>query len=282
MTEHAVRLIAADMDGTLLDNDHALPPDFDTVFEELRRRDIVFAAASGRQYFNMLKKLDSYKTDISFIAENGSLVIHDDREIFVQAMDPEVALAQVNAARALPGVYPILCGKKQAYVENNIPEFVEKLSLYYDRYAIVDNLLEVRNDEFLKIALCDFEGAERHSYQHFRTKQDMLQVKVSGKIWLDLSHPLANKGRALRILQQTLGVTASETMVFGDYLNDLEMMKEAHYSFAMANAHPEVINASRFRAGSNTEHGVTRVIAQLLSGELTVTAPDRIIDSTNK
>ncbi len=268
MNDLPVRLIAADMDGSLLDNEHNLPPDFDTVFSELRRRGIVFAAASGRQYFNIAKKFPGKNDDMLFIAENGSLVTDGRRELFVQAMDPEIARAQIRAARTLPGVYPILCGKKRAYIDNNTPAFVEKLSLYYDRYAMVNDLLEVDDDEFLKIALCDFEGAESNSYGHFRDKQDILQVKVSGKIWLDLAHPLANKGRALRFLQEMLGVEQRETMVFGDYLNDLEMMNEAHYSFAMANAHPDVIRASRFRAPGNADYGVTRVISQLLKGEL--------------
>ncbi len=267
MNELTVRLIAADMDGSLLDNDHNLPPDFDSTYSELRRHGIVFAAASGRQYFNIVKNFAGKEEDMLFIAENGSFVTHGKRELLVQAMEPEIARTQIKEARALRGVYPILCGKKRAYIDNNTPAFVDKLSLYYDRYEIVEDLLTVNDDEFLKIALCDFEGAESNSYQHFRNKADVLQVKVSGKIWLDLSHPLANKGRALRFLQEKMGISSDETMVFGDYLNDLEMMKEAHFSFAMANAHPDVKKAARFLAPANTEHGVTRVMLQLLRGE---------------
>lgn len=268
MNDLTVRLIAADMDGSLLDNEHKLPSDFDSIYSELRSCGIMFTAASGRQYFNIVKNFPGKEDDMLFIAENGSFVTHGKRELLVQAMEPEIAHSQIRVARTLPGVYPILCGKQCAYIDNNTPEFVDKLSLYYDRYEIVDDLLAVDDDEFLKIALCDFEGAESNSYQHFRDKQDILQVKVSGKIWLDLSHPLANKGRALRFLQEMFGVAPNETMVFGDYLNDLEMMKEAHFSFAMANAHPEVIKASRFLAPANTEYGVTRVISALLKGDL--------------
>jgi HAD superfamily hydrolase (TIGR01484 family) len=65
-------------------------------------------------------------------------------------------------------------------------------------------------------------------------------VKVSGSIWLDISHKLANKGRAMELLQKKYSITTEQTMAFGDYLNDLEMMQQAHYSFAMENAHPDI------------------------------------------
>jgi hydroxymethylpyrimidine pyrophosphatase-like HAD family hydrolase len=53
-------------------------------------------------------------------------------------------------------------------------------------------------------------------------------------------------------------------MVFGDYLNDLEMLDAAEWSFAMANAHPEVIGRARYLAASNNEHGVLRAVGRVM------------------
>jgi len=136
--------------------------------------------------------------------------------------------------------------------------------MYYDEYEVVPDLLKVENDRFLKIAICDLAGSEANSYTFFRHKQNELQVKISGAVWLDLSHKLANKGRALKVVQKKFGISFDETMVFGDYLNDLEMMHEASFSYAMENAHPDIKKAARFLAKSNEENGVTEVLRQML------------------
>jgi hypothetical protein len=135
--------------------------------------------------------------------------------------------------------------------------------MYYDKYTVVDDLLGVEDDQFLKIAIYDFAGAESNSYTHFQQSKEHLQVKVSGSNWLDISHRLANKGRALEVLQHKYGIAVEQTMSFGDYLNDLEMMQQAYFSYAMANAHPLIKEAARFRAKSNDEDGVLEVMRQL-------------------
>ena len=73
-----------------------------------------------------------------------------------------------------------------------------------------------------------------------------------------------NKGAAVRLLQESLGISQKETMVFGDQMNDIEMLERAYYSFAVANAREEVKRAARFEADSNVNHGVLKVLKQLL------------------
>jgi hypothetical protein len=66
------------------------------------------------------------------------------------------------------------------------------------------------------------------------------------------------------VLQNKFNIGFDETMVFGDYLNDLEMMQEAYFSYAMLNAHAEIKKAARFLTKSNDENGVTLVLQELL------------------
>ena len=87
---------------------------------------------------------------------------------------------------------------------------------------------------------------------------------VSGAHWVDVLSPTANKGRAVRQVQKTLGVTPDQTMVFGDFLNDLEMMDAATYSFAMANAHPLLKERASWVAPTNNANGVVRTIRTVL------------------
>jgi Cof subfamily protein (haloacid dehalogenase superfamily) len=261
----AIRLVVSDMDGTLLNSRHELDPEFYVLFRELRQRGIHFAAASGRQYHNIRNVFSSIQRDMYFIAENGGYVMHRDEELFVQEMDSELTYSLIRDAKKIEETFTILCGKKKAYIEDTTEFFVEHLARYYDEYEVVDDLLKVKNDQFLKIAICDMSGAEGNTYQLFKGKADQLQIKISGNIWLDISHKRANKGEALKKVQEVLGIDPSETIVFGDYLNDLEMMQQADFSFAMENAHPQVKRVARFIAPSNDERGVLQILRQVLS-----------------
>jgi len=88
---------------------------------------------------------------------------------------------------------------------------------------------------------------------------------VSAKIWLDVMNAEASKGAAIKHLQNTLGFTYEQTMSFGDYLNDLEMLKESYHSYAMENAHPKLKEIARFSAPSNVDAGVFQVLEKLLA-----------------
>lgn len=259
-----IKLVAADMDGTLLNDRNELSPDFYPLFDAMVARKILFAVASGRQFYNLQNRFAAIKDEMIFIAENGSYVSYKGEELLVQPLDLEVVRTELLAARKITGTFSILCGKKQAYIESEEPEFTRNVNLYYDKVQVVPDLLLVEDDEFLKIAICDLAGSEANSYQYFKSKQNELQVKISGSIWLDISHKLANKGKAMEALQKRFGISQDESLVFGDYLNDLEMMQAASYSFAMENAHPEIKEHSRFRAKTNNENGVTEVISQML------------------
>lgn len=260
-----IKLVATDMDGTLLNTKHELSNEFYPIFHQLKEKGVLFAAASGRQFYNLLNRFEDIQDDVIFVAENGSYVVHKGADVLVQAMEHDITKEQLLEARKIPGAYIILCGKKKAYLEDNTPQFVDHVKMYYDKIEVVDNLLDVENDQFLKIAICDPAGAEENSYPLFRQKNAFLQVKVSGSMWLDISHQLATKGRALEVLQKHHGITPDQTMVFGDYLNDLEMMNQAHFSFAMENAHPDVKKAARFIAKSNNENGVLEVLQRVVS-----------------
>ena len=74
-----------------------------------------------------------------------------------------------------------------------------------------------------------------------------------------------NKGVAISEVQELLNIDYNETMVFGDYLNDLEMMSSAYHSYAMANAHDDLKKAARYIAKSNDDNGVVQAIKKLLS-----------------
>lgn len=254
-----IKFIATDMDGTLLNRNNEIHDEFFDVFEKLEQNNIIFAAASGRQYYNLAKRFESIKDRMMFIAENGTFVVYKDEELFINALDKCVARELIQIGRTIDNSYVILCGKKAAYVESDNEEFIKEVSKYYERYEIVEDVNQI-DDDILKVTICDFSGSENNSNKYFNDYRENLQVTISGEIWLDITAKGANKGVAIKVLQEKLGINFEETMVFGDYLNDLEMMGAAYHSYAMENAHDDLKKVARFRAKSNDENGVVEAI----------------------
>ncbi len=114
------------------------------------------------------------------------------------------------------------------------------------------------------MAIYDFASGEHNTAPRLSEFRPAHQIVVSGPHWVDVLSPSASKGRALRQVQAALGVTADQTMAFGDFLNDLEMMDAATWSFAVANAHPLLKERARFVAPANNANGVVRTIRAVL------------------
>lgn len=252
------------MDGTLLNPKSEVSPRFFKLFKRLKEQNIHFIAASGRQYQSILHKLQPIKDDISIIAENGGIMKHNNKEQVLLQLTAENIKEAVSLLRKIEGAYIVLCGKDRAYIECKDQAFIDRFKDYYTDYLIVDDLLEVKNDVFLKIAVFHHESSETYIWPTAKALGNDLQVIVSGKNWLDISHAKANKSYALDILQKELGIGKAETMAFGDYNNDLEMLELAHFSFAMENAHADVKKTARFITKSNAEEGVETIIEKLL------------------
>jgi Cof subfamily protein (haloacid dehalogenase superfamily) len=259
-----IRLIAADMDGTLVDDAKQIHDEFWPLIDTLHARGITFCPASGRQYYNLLEQFKDVADELVFIAENGTYVVARGREISSDGLALDVAQQVVVAVRGIPEAGAVLCGKQSAYVERRDQAFVDHAAMYYARLQLVEDLLEVRDDEVLKVAVYDFVSAERNTAPRLARFGATHQVVVSGAHWADVLSPTANKGQAVRQVQKALGVTRDQTMVFGDFLNDLEMMDAATYSFAMANAHPLLRERASWVAPTNNANGVVRTIRTVL------------------
>jgi len=261
------RLIASDMDGTLVDDAKQIHDELWPLIDELHARGITFCPASGRQYHDLVRQFEAVADELVFVAENGTYVVAGGREISSDGLPLDVAREVVRRVRGIPDTGVILCGKRSAYIEGREPEFVEQAQLHYARLRLVDDLLEVAADDVLKVTVYDFVSAERNTAPRLAEIRGTLQVVVSGAHWVDVLSPTASKGRGLRRVQSALGVTPDQTMAFGDFLNDLEMMDAATYSFAMANAHPLLKERARWVAPANNANGVVRTIRAVLGLE---------------
>lgn len=257
-----IKLIATDMDGTLLNSKGEVPKHFKKVLADLKKKEILFAIASGRQYFTLIENMKDYQDELLFIAENGTYIAYKGQELAVHPLEKEVAHELIQRGRKL-GVDIVLATSKGAYLESKDERFINEVSKYYVKNEIVEDLLQVEGD-ILKVTICDFKGAEAHSYPAYKDLEGKAQICIAGEIWLDMMAMGVNKGMAIRDIQEKLGISYQETMVFGDYLNDFEMIQSAYYSYAMANAHPKLKMAARFIAKSNDEDGVLEKIQEIV------------------
>ncbi len=256
-----IRLIAADMDGTLLDSRKRMPPGLVPCVRELARRGVRFAVASGRQYFMLLEDLREIAGEIIIIAENGAVIYDRGERVYVQALEPELLREPVEAARSMEHAGVVLCGADSAYIEDDNPEFVRNVNLYYARCQSVPDVLKGYGPDLVcKLAFFDLERAETHVFPQLVRFADRFTVCLSGDHWVDFMEPGVNKGSAMRAVQELYGIAPSECMAFGDYMNDAEMMEACEYGYAMENAHPDLKKLCRYRAPSNDEDGVVRTI----------------------
>jgi len=261
-----IKLIVTDMDGTFLNSSHEVSPEFPKIYEELKKRNILFVPASGRQMLGITKYFGEIENEMAFIAENGGYVIYKNEELFADQLDQKYVAEIITVIRTIPGATAVLSGKKKAYFETDNQDFIDYISQFYTDNERREDLTEAIDDSIFKIAVYHADGSELNVYPFLKEfeKYD-LEIVVSGQYWLDIMNKNINKGNALEKLQKVLNITPQQTMAFGDYMNDIQMLENSKYSYAMKNAHPSVKKAANFEACSNDNFGVLKIIKDYLN-----------------
>ena len=258
-----IRLVVSDIDGTLLeDGGHELNPELFEVILKLREKGMQFAAASGRQWASIEQVFDPIKEKIFYLSDNGAYVGCHGRQLFVHPIERSLVEELVKDIRKA-GLTVMVGGPDVAYMENPDPEFEDWiLNGYKFQAKSVADVLAV-DDQFIKVSAYRKTDIEAHTKELREKYGDRLKMTISGDMWLDCMATGVNKGEAVKLLQESLGILPEETIAFGDQLNDIEMLGCAYYSFAIGNARPEVKAAARFEADTNVRDGVLKTL-QLL------------------
>ncbi len=257
-----IQLIAADLDGTLLDSKKQLSPDLFPLIRQLRKNNIHFAAASGRQYDNLHMLFSEVCDEISFICENGAAVYHHSNCLFADQMPAQYFIPPILSIRTLPDVNAVLCTHTGAFIEcSTDTEFVKNAQMYYEKLTIVPDLIAVLAQQpAFKLAVFEKAHAETGCFPILRSYTNHFAVVLSGADWVDLMNPKTNKGIGLQQLAAHLHIPLCNTMAFGDYLNDTELLQTAGCAFVMENGHPALKQIADHIAPSNEENGVVRAI----------------------
>lgn len=257
------KIIALDLDGTLLDSRKEYPAEFPEFV--MSHPDTAFVLASGRQIYALTEQFSGIKDSLWFIAENGGLVYHAGEFLCVDSMKTGDSLKVLAEFKDRPGCEPLVCGLNSAYVRDCGGQAKIESTKYYTRIEYNDDLVScAMKDRILKIAIFVDDCRAEEVYATLPPRNDGLAMLLSGDSWIDIANASVGKGTALRSIRRILGVSAEETAAFGDYLNDMSLFEAAGESYAMANAHPELKAAAKhITMYTNDENGVMKALMEI-------------------
>ncbi|PHK48528.1 Cof-type HAD-IIB family hydrolase [Staphylococcus edaphicus] len=264
-----IKAIAVDKDGTFLRSDHTYDVEyFDSLFEKIIQQDIKFIVASGNQYAQLRTFFSEKIQHITFVAENGAVTYHNDELLTAHYFNQQLIFDVLNTINQDYHIRDIvLCGIHSAYINDQCSdEFLKFIQNYYYNIDKVSSFSEIKNERFVKIALRIKDKAlvEKVMNELEQKYKGELRAVTSGNDSVDLILPKVHKGVAIKEQLNKWGIHQDELLAFGDANNDIEMLELTQCSYAMANCSPELASIAKYRAPSNDDSGVLRVIEQYL------------------
>lgn len=276
-----VRLIATDLDGTLLRGDGT--PSERTIAALRLARDygVLVALVTARPPRSMLSLARALDVTSLAICCNGALVFDPEREAVVRhlPLHPEVARELVLALRAVLPDVSFACELGLTF--GCEPEYLRLRPRAADYAPMVDDALALCAGPVtvLVVRHPNLSAAELH--EHVRAVAGArATVTYSGQAPVDVVAPGVEKASALAWLCARHHIPPSAVIAFGDGPNDLPMLQWAGHGVAVANAHTSLLSAAREVAPSNDEDGVADVIERMLSQLPAALAPTREMPSS--
>lgn len=272
-----IKLIALDLDGTLLTSDKKLSDRNRRALEECIRRGIYIVPCTGRTFEGIPSPVREIEGIRYAILTNGAQIqdVKDGKVIEKRGLDWEKAVQVIDRIKDCTLMY-------DSYVDGRGKadrRFLDNLEYYEIRPEICRLIRETRDPipslrEFLiaerpsldKMNIY-FKGCDRETKQKVRRELAGIQgilVTSSMPNNLEINGEGASKGNAIRILAGRLGIPVSQTMAFGDGENDKSMMEMAGIGVAMENGSPAVKACAGLTAPPNDEDGVAKVIERLI------------------
>jgi len=263
-----IKLIAIDLDETLLDEKWRISERNERAIREAVARGVRVTLATGRMALSARRYARELELDVPIITYQGALIEQAlSREVlYRQAVAPALALEIIRDLTAR-GIY------SQVFLENRV--FTAKHNAHSDFYrtmtgitveeADMSELLGEEGEGPLKI-LCigEEETLDQIRDEYLKTYQGRLHLTRSRGTFLEMLDYRVNKGNALKALAEGWGIRAEEVMAIGDGLNDKEMIIYAGIGVAMGNGHPELKKAADYITASHQQDGVAQAIEKFV------------------
>lgn len=262
-----IKLIASDMDGTLLRDDKSYSEEFQDVYEEMKKRNMMFMVASGNQYDLLLSKFDeSIRDDLIYLCENGTKVVYQGRTLYTNFLDKNDYLETLEIIKPYHDCMIVVSGNKHAYISKDYEYKKDFISLFMKNVVFVDSYDDI-DDDILKFSLAHFDGQIEKRTQAIASKlNNRLKLVTTGHVWFDIFYKTVNKGTTLTALLQEFHINKDEVAAFGDQMNDYEMLQSVKYAYATENAVPAIKAIAYAIVDTNENDGVVKKIKEILKG----------------
>lgn len=260
-----VRLIATDIDGTLLASDGTLPPDNVRAIREAQSKGIIVAIASGRYVENAYLVLEEHGISCPIIAVNGAKITDEKLHVLSQDfMTPESAavvfqvLCDANATFFIFGKDE-LCVVPQCYQHSSELSQGDRVqSLGYGFEHGMEAAKECVIKPVNKFYICD--AVPLAPIREKLSQISGILLTQSGPHNIEVMPEGIDKGYGVRKLAALYQIPLTQVMTLGDQENDIPMLKAAGYGIAMGNASKETKAAAHFITDTNDQCGFARAV----------------------
>jgi Cof subfamily protein (haloacid dehalogenase superfamily) len=252
-----IRLLIADIDGTLVTPEKLLTPKSVDAVSRLQKAGVLFGITTGRPPRGTRMLVDSLP-GLRFIAGfNGGIVVRRDLSLFKQNLLERAAAEQVAQIILEHKLDVWVYTEKDWFVRDPRAYRVEKEQKTVQFPPSVTSGFDGRLDHVAKIVGVsqDYDAVARCE----KDLQDRLGARVSAArsqpFYVDVTHPKANKGEVVLMASEFGGIPVQEIATIGDMANDITMFQQSGVSIAMGNASPEVQKAATYVTASNEKEG---------------------------
>ena len=246
-----IRLIASDLDGTLLHplGTQALKEGTCGLIRRWLDRGGHFVAASGRQYANLRLIFEPIKDDLWYICENGCLVMYKGEKLSESALPrPLAEHLSEEILQAQEGELLISCADFQYVIPKEPGFFYHMRDTVRVQVRQIKDVSEVR-DPILKVSLYSRTGVIDTAPWRSRYG-DLCTVQTSGSDWLDMTPKDVSKATAIEVILRHLNISPSECMAIGDNENDASMLSMAGFPVVMSDSSPAVRDLTPYKTDS--------------------------------
>jgi len=288
-----IKLIAADMDGTLIGKNREISKENIEAIKEAQKNGIKFAIATGRAYCDVEPLLHKYDLQCDCVVLNGAEYRDVNGNIVEHTYIEKSRVVEILDTMKSKDISIEIYTDDGFYTTNTKEETLEgmvKRSLAFhpelkdeeEKIKYAKNNLHFKNMKYItdmnkflkrdnKVAKFVSFAQSEEIINKLRKKMEVLKgLAVSGSFGtnIEVNHMDAEKGKILAKVAQKLKIRKDEVVVLGDGLNDYSMFKEFENSFAMANAVDEIKEVAKYITDTNVNSGVAKAIHRILNGEL--------------
>lgn len=257
-----IRLIATDIDGTLIDDTERIPQQLIDIVQKAQQRGIHFAVATGRTKELAAEIVKTLGVTGPYVAANGACIFEGENCIYSQGFQAYSVLDILRQAD-LEGLtvtfsneYTERAVRRTDYVQNH-----QKMGKRFQTDISFEET-DWRAERFQKIMIMDENRTGKiKMYQSLIKKYNKeYSITAYSDVAIELGPPGCNKAAGLRKLTELLGLHMGQVMACGDFLNDLEMIQEAGIGVAVANAAGELKEKADYVAQKAYCYGVIEAI----------------------